>query len=103
MERSRDLEALLRLLRAEGLVRAADPDAIDDLALRAAVHTFLRRTPSWLVGLSVDDLVGETEPVNLPGVAAEQFSSWTRRLAMPLEEMLRSRAVRRAMGKGRER
>ena len=55
--------------------------------LIAAVHAFLGRTPVPLVGLSLDDLAGETEPVNLPGVAPERFASWTRRMATALDAL----------------
>ncbi len=54
----------------------------------AAVHRFLCSTPAILVGISLDDLAGETEPVNLPGVSAEHFESWTRRMRTPLPELM---------------
>jgi 4-alpha-glucanotransferase len=54
----------------------------------AAVHRFLCSTPAILVGISLDDLAGETEPVNLPGVSAEHFESWTRRMRTPLPELI---------------
>ncbi len=57
-------------------------------ALRDAVHRFLCSTPAVLVGISLDDLAGETEPVNVPGVSAEQFASWTRRMRTPLAELI---------------
>ena len=37
------------------------------------------------MGIYLEDLVGEREPVNLPGVASELFQSWTRRLSHSLE------------------
>jgi 4-alpha-glucanotransferase len=40
-----------------------------------------------MVGLSLDDIVGEAEPVNVPGVGADKFPSWTRRLSMPIEKL----------------
>jgi 4-alpha-glucanotransferase len=95
--RDADKEALVRLLREEGTL-PADETPERDVALRAAVHAFMRRTPSWLVGLSLDDLVGEVEPVNLPGVGPDRFPSWTRRLALPLERFRETRDVRRALG-----
>jgi 4-alpha-glucanotransferase len=100
-DRAVDRDMLVRRLVEEGIV-ADDGAPLDDLALRAAVHAFLRRTPSWLVGLSLDDLAGERDPVNLPGVGPADYPSWTRRLAMPLETLVTSPAARRALGAERE-
>jgi 4-alpha-glucanotransferase len=95
--READKAALVRLLREEGTLPANEtPER--DVAMRAAVHAFMRRTPAWLVGLSLDDLVGEVEPVNLPGVGPDKFPSWTRRLSLPLERLRETRDVRRALG-----
>lgn len=100
-ERGLAREALATTLVEEGLWPAAD-EPMSDLALREAAHAFLRRTPSWLVGLSLDDLTGEVEPVNLPGVAPDQWSSWTRRMKVSVEEMTTSADVRRALGVERQ-
>lgn len=94
-------ESLATTLIEEGLWPVNEEPATD-LALREAVHAFLRRTPSWLVGLALDDLTGEVEPVNLPGVALDQWPSWTRRMTMRLEEMSESAEVRRALGMERQ-
>jgi hypothetical protein len=40
--------------------------------------------------------------VNLPGVAPDQWPSWTRRMTMSLEEMTRSPEVQRALGVERQ-
>jgi 4-alpha-glucanotransferase len=96
-ERAAAREALATTLLDEGLWPAGD-EPKTDLALRAAVHAFLRRTPSWLVGLSLDDLAGELEPVNLPGVASDRWPSWTRRMTMSIEDIRESTDVQRALG-----
>jgi 4-alpha-glucanotransferase len=59
------------------------------------VHRLLCRTHAELVGLSLDDVAGEADPVNVPGVGAEQYSSWTRRLTMSLPELRSSPEVAR--------
>ncbi len=84
--RARERRALLRRLRAEGLLPqgGAEP-ALPEFC--AAVHAFLCRTPAPLVGIALDDLAGETEPVNVPGVGPDRFPSWTRRMSRSLEEL----------------
>lgn len=100
-ERAEAREALATTLIEEGLWPATE-EPTTDLSLREAAHTFLRRTPSWLVGLSLDDLAGEVEPVNLPGVSPDEWPSWTRRMTMSVEEMSESSDVRRALGVERQ-
>ncbi|MGH7665560.1 MAG: 4-alpha-glucanotransferase [Gemmatimonadaceae bacterium] len=96
--REGERRALTDRLRAAGVLAADDdPDAENGAVLRGAVHAFLCSSPAALVGLSLDDLVGEPEPVNVPGVGAEKFPSWTRRLALPVEEIPVDAGVRAAM------
>lgn len=79
--RAAEREALLALLRAEG---------IDPTDLLLAVHTLLARTPCTLVLVQADDLAGETIGVNLPGTD-RQRPNWRRRLAPPVEALIESR------------
>ena len=92
-----DREALADMLADEGLLPESD-EPLDHTALRAAVHAFLRRTPSWLVGLALDDLLGEAEPVNLPGVHPDKYPMWRVRQAAPLERLREDPSVRLALG-----
>lgn len=95
--RARECRLLVERLRAEGL--AADVDGPRASAeLRGAVHRFLRRTPSRMVGLSLDDLVGEADPVNVPGATQDEYPSWTRRLSRSLEDIATAPDVRVALG-----
>ena len=66
---------------------AARPASRARRELAVAVSGFLSRTPCPLVALSLDDAVGESEPVNLPGVGPEGHPSWTRRMSTPLERL----------------
>jgi 4-alpha-glucanotransferase len=84
--REKEKRALLQRLAAEGVIEEGTEPA-SEAELRGAVHEFLCRTPSAMVGLNLDDLVGEVEPVNLPGVSPEKFSSWTRKLSTPIEAL----------------
>jgi 4-alpha-glucanotransferase len=44
-----------------------------------------------MVAMSLEDIAGESEPVNVPGVSHDAFPSWTRRLAMPLDALMADR------------
>jgi 4-alpha-glucanotransferase len=95
-ERERDKAALLRRLTEEGIL--SEPRAPDDgAALRGAIHEFLCRTPAVLVGLAVDDLAGEIDAVNLPGVGPDRHPSWMRKMSMTIEEMRESPEVDQAL------
>lgn len=96
-EREAERRALVsRLLRAGALAREEDAQ---DAGLRcAAIHRFLCKTPSPLVGLSLDDLAGEEEPVNIPGVPLSRFPAWQRRMGRPLDELLGDSELDRRLG-----
>lgn len=84
-EREAERRALLYRLEADGHLAPGRDPAPEELT--RAVHAFLCSTPCPLVGLSLDDLSGETEPVNVPGVSIERHPSWTRRMRLPAEEL----------------
>jgi 4-alpha-glucanotransferase len=99
--REREKRALLRRLRADRLLPAdRDPDETE---LVAAVHAFLAGTPAALVGISLDDLAQEPDPVNLPGVGSDGYPSWMRRLGPTLAELRRAPDVARALAGVRRR
>jgi len=95
-ERLRDRHTLIDRLTSDGILGPGSDD-IADSALVGAVHRFLCSTPAALVGLSLDDLTGETDPVNIPGLAYERYPSWTRRMQMPVESLDSSPTVRESL------
>jgi 4-alpha-glucanotransferase len=98
--RQREASLLLRRLKREGVLPPPNPQSEirDPQSLTRAVHAFLRGTACALVGFSLDDLAGETEPVNLPGVTRKRYRSWSRRMNESLERIRRDRTVREAIG-----
>lgn len=95
--RLRDRAQLLERLVAEGLWDAERGKPASHAELCAALHAFLRRTPCALIGLMLDDLTGETDPINIPGVGPQQHRSWTRRNRLSLEEICADPGIQRAV------
>jgi 4-alpha-glucanotransferase len=96
--RDAEREALVARLRSEGLwSHAREPEGTEWCRATAAL---LARAPAPLVAVSLDDLVGESEPVHLPGIAADRHPSWRRRMREPLERIVASEAVREALPLG---
>jgi len=83
--RAADRRALVRRLVAEGLL---DPDEEPTEArVRVAVHAMLARVPSRMVGVALDDLAGEQDPVNLPGLSEDRHPSWRRAMRPTVDEL----------------
>ncbi|HYD50415.1 MAG TPA: 4-alpha-glucanotransferase [Terriglobales bacterium] len=82
-QRAREVAALTRRLVAEKLLRRDVRPTVDELI--DAVERFLRRTPARMIGISLDDLAGEKEPVNIPSVPPERHPSWSRRMSKTLK------------------
>jgi 4-alpha-glucanotransferase len=96
-ERTDVCRALARRLAPEQRDAAAGEGPLHPARLAPAVVRFLSRTPAPLVGFGLDDLVGETEPVNLPGIPQERFPSWTRRMSVALEDLAAQPKLRTAL------
>ncbi len=94
-KRAKEWARLLSRLAAEGVLECGEP--VDDSRIVRAVYRFLARTPAPLIAVSLDDLAGETIPVNLPGLPQERYQSWTRRMRRPLDDILADPRVRTFM------
>jgi len=74
---------ILRLLGELGLSPAHPETAA---AVVESLHEAIARTRSMLAVVQLDDLLGETEPVNIPGTYRE-YPNWRRKLALSIEEI----------------
>jgi 4-alpha-glucanotransferase len=87
--READKVRILAALRAEGLWPSGDdattaPEMTPQIC--QAIHTYLARTPSWIVLAALEDVVGESAQANLPGTV-DTHPNWSRKLALSLEEL----------------
>ena len=96
--RMNDLGALVTSLIDAGLLPHDAHQHVTSEMLIPAVHAFIRRTPSALVGLALDDLAHEATPVNIPGVWQDRYPSWSRRMRDTLETLFASERVERSLG-----
>jgi 4-alpha-glucanotransferase len=67
----------------EALARWAPAHAPDDIA---SVAAFLAATPSRLVVMSLDDVLGVREQINIPGTV-DQHPNWRRKLPVAIEKL----------------
>jgi 4-alpha-glucanotransferase len=87
-ERERDRTALLTALRGAGLApqrpqQGGEPFTAE---LAMAIHEYLARSASALVAVQIEDLLGMTEPVNVPGTYWE-YPNWRRKLSATLTDI----------------
>jgi 4-alpha-glucanotransferase len=102
-ERESDKARILATLRSEGLWSGGEtvstvPEMTDELC--RMIHTYLARTPSWVVLVNLEDVIGEQEQANLPGTV-ETHPNWSRKLSLSLEDLrkdLRFRQLAAALG-----
>lgn len=62
--------------------------------LEGCVHRFLAQTPSMLKIVAIEDLLGETEAINVPGTV-DEHPNWRRKHLLPIEELLSRSSVAR--------
>jgi 4-alpha-glucanotransferase len=87
-ERDLDRAALLDALRQQGLQPAVPATTSEPFTaeLANALHLYLARSPTRLVALQIEDLLGMVDPVNVPGTDRE-YPNWQRKLTADVEEM----------------
>ncbi|HEX6572184.1 MAG TPA: 4-alpha-glucanotransferase, partial [Steroidobacteraceae bacterium] len=94
-ERAHDRAALLAALegtglRPPGVTAGADVAFSDDLA--RAIQLYLARSSAALVVLQLEDLIGMTDPVNVPGTS-DEHPNWQRKVTATIEEVFEDEAT----------
>jgi 4-alpha-glucanotransferase len=82
--RERDRDELVKALRQAGTLPKSGTISAADFA--QAAHTFLAATPSIMTVAQLDDMIGEVEPVNIPGTS-DEFPNWRRKYSQSLDEL----------------
>jgi 4-alpha-glucanotransferase len=87
-ERAHDRELLLQALKEQGLKPAQPATPFDPFTadLAHALHVYLARSATTLTALQIEDLLGETLPVNVPGTDRE-YPNWQRKISADIEEL----------------
>lgn len=87
-EREHDRELLLGALQEQGLKPAhpETPFGAFTAELAHALHLYLARSAAALAALQIEDLLGETLPVNVPGTDKE-YPNWQRKLSVDIEDL----------------
>jgi len=109
-ERAHERRGLLGMLSDAGLLPPelqpvmrgeADPGQSIPEALAVSLHRLVARTPSRLLAVAAEDLVGTVEQVNIPGTT-DAHPNWRRRLPVPLEALPETKLFRAVTGALRE-
>jgi 4-alpha-glucanotransferase len=89
--RVRDRVCLLRALVAAGLWHWHDGEPLPpySAALSRAVHAFIGLSSSNIALLQIEDLIGMTDPVNVPGTDTEH-ANWQRKVSASLADIFSS-------------
>ncbi|HSW62209.1 MAG TPA: 4-alpha-glucanotransferase [Dissulfurispiraceae bacterium] len=90
-ERRTDRTLLVRALKEQGLLPPGFPEAPDDLPVMTpeialAAHAYLARSPSKMLSVMLDDLMGLESQQNLPGTV-NQHPNWVQKTAWRLEDV----------------
>ncbi|MEP6887996.1 MAG: 4-alpha-glucanotransferase [Nitrospirales bacterium] len=97
-ERQRDKAGIARALQHEGVWPPGVDNAValhqplsSDLA--GAVHTYVARSPSSFMLVTLEDLVGDATQVNLPGTL-DSYPNWSHKTPLTLNEVKASSHAR---------
>jgi 4-alpha-glucanotransferase len=85
-DRAHQRDLLWEALTSQELVSARTAPSRLDADAIVAVHSFVAMSPVRLLGVQLEDSIGEVEQPNLPG-ASDPHPNWRRKLSVPLEKL----------------
>jgi 4-alpha-glucanotransferase len=94
-ERVRDRAQMIAALGSEGLHSPTDAPVPGEFseALAHDIQLYLARSAAGLVVLQYEDLIGMTDPVNVPGTSHEH-ANWQRKVTADVEDALGRESTR---------
>ncbi len=95
-ERQRDRELLLEALKSQGLLPdnfSTDPSSLCIMipSLCLIIYEYLSLTPSKLLAVSLDDIIGTLDQQNMPGTV-DTYPNWMRKTPVSLEKIMSGRS-----------
>ena len=96
-QRERDRVALMKALNKEKLLPLKASQHISlpiSKEFSQAVYAYLARTPSRLLIIPLEDLLGEVETPNFPGIPGSAYPSWRLKIHRDIEGLTRDVHVR---------
>ncbi len=94
-ERQRDRLLIIEALKREGILKRdyiIPEEMTEELCL--AIYNYLARTPSKIVLVSLDDIIGTINQQNMPGTV-DTYPNWRQKTVMTLEEILQDKRFMR--------
>jgi 4-alpha-glucanotransferase len=97
-ERANDRHAMLRALRDAGLWHWQEHEPLPEfsVALARAIHLYLGESYTALVLVQLEDLIGMTDPVNVPGTHTEH-ANWQRKIVATTAEIFARNSVQESL------
>jgi 4-alpha-glucanotransferase len=86
LDRAQQRDLLWEALALQNLVSARPAPSELDADAIIAVHSFVAMSPVRLIGVQLEDALGEIEQPNLPG-NSEPHPNWRRKLSVSLEDL----------------
>jgi (1->4)-alpha-D-glucan 1-alpha-D-glucosylmutase len=96
--RERDRQEILAALARENLLEddlanPAQPEDNQSKARMIAIQRFLARSPACLMMLQLEDLLGQTQQINVPGTI-DEYPNWRHKIPLDIEDWLASGEVK---------